>query len=101
MKTFPTAFCFQLPLLVRAPKQKSRIMNTEAKLSVRCRRGNPNHHLWNNNGTFWCHLTVHLADYTKRRVRLSLETHDVGQARQLRDALFVLFGTPVAAAQTS
>jgi hypothetical protein len=67
-------------------------MNQEAKLSVRCRSGNANHHLWNNNGTFWCHLTVHLGDFTKERLRLSLETCDVHQARRLRDSLFALFG---------
>jgi hypothetical protein len=67
-------------------------MNSEAKLAVRCRPGNANHHLWNNNGTFWCHLTFHLPDFTKQRLRLSLETADVAQARRLRDSLLVLFG---------
>ncbi len=70
-------------------------MNSEAKLSVRCLAGNANHHLWNNHGTFWCHLTVHFADFTKHRLRLSLETGDVRHARRLRDALFALFGCPV------
>jgi hypothetical protein len=69
----------------------------EAKLSVRCRPGNADHHLWDNNGTFWCHLTVHFADFTKRRLRLSLDTADVRHARQLRDSLLALFGVrPVA-----
>ena len=72
--------------------RKHASMNPEAKLSVRCRPGNPNHHLWNNNGTFWCHLTVHLSNYTKTRLRLSLETGDIRHARQLRDSLFALFG---------
>jgi hypothetical protein len=67
-------------------------MNEEAKLSVRCRQGNADHHLWNNNGTLWCHLTVHFADFTKRRLRLSLDTADVLHARQLRDSLLALFG---------
>ena len=67
-------------------------MNPEATLSVRCRPGNVNHHLWNNHGVFWCHLTVHLSDFTKRRLRLSLGTGDVHFARQLRDSLFALFG---------
>jgi hypothetical protein len=78
-------------------KQKARIkMNNQANLSVRCRPGNANHHLWNNNGTFWCHLTVHLPDFTKQRLRLSLETADVEHARRLRDALFALFGVKLA-----
>lgn len=48
---------------------------------------NQNHHLWNNNGTYWCHFTVHPADYTKRRVRVSLHTSDLVEARRRRDAL--------------
>lgn len=63
-------------------------MNPEAKLSVRCRPGNANHHLWNNHGTFWCHATVPLPDFTKQRIRLSLKTANVRQARELRDSLF-------------
>jgi len=67
-------------------------MNQNPKLSIRCRPGNEDHHLWNNNGTFWCHLTVHFADFTKKRLRLSLETGDIEHARKLRDSLFMLFG---------
>lgn len=47
---------------------------------------NPNHHIWDNNGTWWLHYTLHLADYTKRRVRESLRTRDVEEARRRRDA---------------
>ena len=47
----------------------------------------PDHHLWNNNGTFWCHYTVHEPGYTKRRVRVSLHTKDQSEARARRDAL--------------
>jgi hypothetical protein len=48
---------------------------------------NLNHHLWNNNGTWWLHYTEHLPDYTKRRVRVSLRTHNVRAARAMRDVL--------------
>ncbi len=54
-------------------------------LSVRVNRKNPDHHLWNNHGTWWLHYTLHLADFTKRRVRKSLGTHDVDEARTRRD----------------
>ena len=47
--------------------------------------GNPNHHLWNNNGTWWIHYTEHLPDYTKRRVRRSLGTPNLQEARSIRD----------------
>lgn len=54
---------------------------------------NPDHHIWNNNGTWWCHYTEHLPDYTKRRVRLNLYTDNRLIARVLRDSvLFERFG---------
>ena len=56
-------------------------------LAIRVRAENPDHHLWNNNGTFWCHYTEHLSDYTKRRVRRSLRTADRALARFLRDSV--------------
>lgn len=62
-------------------------MNTLETPSIRVLTHNPDHHLWNNHGTWWCHYTVHLPDYTKRRVRLSLGTPSVEQARKLRDRL--------------
>ena len=62
-------------------------MNTLETPSIRVIADNPDHHLWNNHGTWWCHYTVHLPDYTKRRVRLSLGTPSVEQARKLRDQL--------------
>ena len=71
--------------------QPTKRMNQYIKAAVRRREANTNHHLWNNHGTWWCHLTLHLPDYTKRRVRLSLETKDPFRARQLRDALLALF----------
>jgi len=62
-------------------------MKNSATLAVRVNRSNANHHLWKNNGTYWCHYTIHLPDFTKRRVRQSLQTGDVLVARQRRDAL--------------
>ena len=55
--------------------------------AIRVRENNPDHHLWNNNGTWWCHYTEHLPDYTKRRVRHSLRTADRAIARFLRDSV--------------
>jgi len=54
---------------------------------VQNKNPNPNHNIWNNNGTWWCHYTVHNDDYTKKRVRVSLGTDDVAIARALRDFL--------------
>lgn len=58
------------------------------RLSLRTDASNPDHHLWNNNGTWWCHLTLHTAQGCKQRVRCSLKTDSVIKARQKRDALF-------------
>ena len=56
-----------------------------SKLSIRVSEANRLHHLWNNNGTWWLHYTEHLADFTKRRVRRSLRTHDLELAIRRRD----------------
>ncbi len=56
--------------------------------SIRITDNNPDHHLWNNNGTWWIHYTLHLPDYTKRRVRKSLETRQAQIARRRRDQIF-------------
>ena len=56
-------------------------------LSARTSLENPDHHLWNNRGTWWCHFTLHRADYTAERVRVSLRTRDVTVARGRRDEL--------------
>ena len=55
--------------------------------SLRVDPENPNHHLWNNHGTWWLHYTLHLPDYTKRRIRRSLHTRDLHEARTRRDEL--------------
>ncbi|MDF1823275.1 MAG: hypothetical protein P1U68_01460 [Verrucomicrobiales bacterium] len=57
------------------------------RLVSRVNEENPNHHLWNNRGTWWCHFTVHREDYTSERIRVSLKTREVETARQRRDQL--------------
>ncbi len=53
--------------------------------SVRVNAQNLDHHLYNNNGTWWIHYTIHLTDYTKQRIRSSLRTSDRLVARMRRD----------------
>ena len=60
---------------------------------------NPDHNIWNNNGTYWLHATVHHPNYTKERVRVSLGTKDRDEARQRRD--FILRGTSSIVSQLS
>jgi hypothetical protein len=55
---------------------------------IRVRAENPNHHLWNNHGTWFLHYTVHPTAFTKERVRRSLGTKDIKVARARRDAFF-------------
>jgi len=45
----------------------------------------PDHHLWRNGRFWWVAFTVHLPGWQKERVRLSLQTEDVSEARRRRD----------------
>ena len=54
-------------------------------LSIRVDASNLDHHLWCNHGVYWIHYVVHEGN-RKRRVRHSLRTRDLCEARQLRDA---------------
>ncbi len=56
--------------------------------SLRISEANPNHHLWNNNGTWFLHYTVYPTPFTKERVRRSLGTKCVTTARDRRDQFF-------------
>jgi hypothetical protein len=51
------------------------------------RIADPNHHLWRNGRLFWVAFTVHLPGWRKDRVRVSLGTADLLEARRRRDAL--------------
>jgi hypothetical protein len=68
-----------------------RWLNAGMKTTIVCpstpAAANPDHHIWNNNGTWWCHFTVHKSDYTAERVRVSLRTRSREVARQRRDLL--------------
>lgn len=64
-------------------------MNEVATLpGIRVRSENPNHHLWNNHGTWFLHYTIHPTPFTKERIRRSLGTKDLAVARARRDAFF-------------
>ncbi len=61
-------------------------MKIKGTLSIRVLESNPNHHLWNNNGTWWIHYTEHPTPLTKCRRRASMETCNLEVARARRDA---------------
>lgn len=62
------------------------------RTSLRVRPSNPNHHLWNNNGTWYVHYTVHPTPFTKSRIRASLETKSLEVARRRRDEILFRAG---------
>jgi hypothetical protein len=59
----------------------------QGQLSSRAGKPGDRHHLWNNNGTFWVHYTLHFG-FRKRRIRRSLRTRSVEEAIRRRDELF-------------
>jgi len=63
-----------------------------ATINIRLNPANPDHHLWNNHGTWFIHYTLHRSDYTKQRVRTTLRTSDRHMARQRRDECLALLG---------
>ena len=63
-------------------------MNELATPGIRVSAENPNHHLWNNHGTWFLHYTVHPTPFTKERIRRSLGTKDIRVARERRDSFF-------------
>src|SRR5207253_6625320 len=74
-------------VLPRVPDAwKKSIMNS-SKIALRINAANPNHHLWNNNGTWFVHYTIHPTPFTKQRLRVSLGTKDLVEARLRRDQL--------------
>ena len=51
----------------------------------------PNHHLWRNGRLWWIAFTVHLPGWQKERVRKSLGTADLSEARARRDELLARY----------
>ena len=56
-------------------------------VAIRVNPANPRHHLWNNNGTWYVHYTAYPTPLTKQRVRASLGTKRLEEARRKRDRL--------------
>ena len=54
------------------------------ELAVRIDPDNPNHHLWNNHGTWWIHYTVYPNAWSAERIRRSLGTKNLDEARRRR-----------------
>lgn len=65
---------------------------------IRVSTENPNHHLWNNHGTWFLHYTTHPTPFTKERIRRSLGTKDLQVAKERRDSFFALLAAKTAKA---
>ena len=64
-------------------------------LKMRAVEKNPNHHIWNNNGTWYCKFMLILANGERSVICNSLDTKDVEVARRKRDVLIRLYNEPV------
>ena len=64
------------------------LLSTQVEeLALRIDESNLNHHLWNNNGTWWIHYTIYPTPVTVERIRHSLKTKILAEARSLRDEI--------------
>lgn len=57
------------------------------RLNIRISRNSPNHHLWNNNGTWWIKFTMRSENGSTQRMSRSLKTGAVEKARTRRDGI--------------
>jgi hypothetical protein len=76
-------------LHVRDNRKRRKIMQVQPYpvLSARTHSNNPDHHLWNNNGTWYLCCTVLTSPITANRIRTSLKTHSLATARSRRDRI--------------
>jgi hypothetical protein len=72
------------------------IMPTTQLAPSRASETNPNHHLWRNGRLWWLAVTLLHDGWRQERVRQSLGTADVLEARRRRDLVLARFAAPVA-----
>lgn len=60
---------------------------------IRINHDNPDHHVWNNNGTLWLNYVVYPTRATAERRRVSLKTKLLTEARIRRDQIFAWFAS--------
>lgn len=73
-----------------AAETKSAVANDKAASKAKP-EGSPesdDSNLWFNNSFFWLHATAWFSDSTAERLRLSLGTKDIAEARARRDLIF-------------
>ena len=57
------------------------------RLATRKTKNNPDHHIWNNTGTWWGWVSLRNAESVSIRHRFSLGTPDLETARRKRDGI--------------
>jgi hypothetical protein len=80
-------FDLALPVHPAPGRAPSRVEIALAPGARRFQRLGPNHHLWRNGRFWWIAYTVIHDGWRQERVRHSLRTDDVWEARRRRDAL--------------
>jgi len=63
------------------------LTHSDEEIALRIDESNLNHHLWNNNGTWWVHYTIYPTPVTVQRIRRSLKTKILEEARNRRDKI--------------
>ncbi len=63
------------------------LTHSDEEIALRIDESNLNHHLWNNNGTWWVHYTIYPTPVTVERIRRSLKTKILEEARSRRDKI--------------
>ena len=72
-------------------------MPTTQLAPSRASETNPNHHLWKNGRLWWLAVTLLHDGWRQERVRQSLGTDDILEARRRRDLVLARFARPVGA----
>ena len=62
-----------------------------AAIESLCLDPDADHHLWRNGRLWWIAFTVHHPNWTAERVRCSLGTVDLEEARRRRDAILARY----------
>ena len=69
-------------------------MPTTQLAPSRAAETNPNHHLWKNGRLWWLAVTLLHDGWRQERIRQSLGTDDLSEARRRRDLVLARFAQP-------
>jgi hypothetical protein len=85
-----------MPPSTHTPTASARASRAQLAPS-RASETNPNHHLWKNGRLWWLAVTLLHDGWRQERVRQSLGTDDVVEARRRRDLVLARFAGPASA----